>query len=201
VNAVAASEADFLTRLKFDDASPIRTGVSPASILVAPLESLVVDQSFKLLRIEKVADGMVSVEFELKGQRTKKELKQIESGKLVVNPDNYWLPLEVSAKFTSGLTIKRTFEFSKDSELPKTSYTSTTWPGGGTASVTKYDWSFSGADLDYKEFTLSHYGLPEPIWNGEQSSFLRWFENNVVLIIIALMLVCGVVGLKFFLTR
>lgn len=118
---------------------------------------------------------LIRIDYELKTPNR----PETRSGYLVVDPARYWLPTEQEHTSTgkSSLTTKKKYEYLQDGDLPLlsqciTTQTSTRFPGNGVEDTITY--RFARESADDSEFTLSAFGLPEPVgmeWKRRTSRY------------------------------
>lgn len=166
------SDPNFLEQLKLDEMSPLCVGLSPASVMVASLETLVTDQSFQILNTDKQSTGLVAINFALRGARSNKLLEQVDSGSLLLDPKKKWLPTSTEIIFASNFKILTEYIYIPESVLPVSSVSVTQFPNGTRKSKAVMNWNLDGNRLSDHDFTLSHYGLQEPDWVKKKTNWM-----------------------------
>jgi hypothetical protein len=142
------------------------------NVLGKKLPELLEYQPFRVVgmrRVSREGRELWVVDFECPHAVDKPPPYFVQGGTMTLDPAGYWTLIEGHFRtqdiIGTGITEIR-IEYKVDNGVPipvRHYHTSSFSDGGKSRMEYTYDWSVPAGSLPESEFTLSHYGLPEPV--------------------------------------
>jgi hypothetical protein len=169
-----------------DDSAALRM---PWSIYGEPLQSVVTDPTFSVIDYSESADGSITVHFAIKSEEKGFQISSLRGGRFTCDPNQSWavqsseIELRVPSVFESAAYGPASGDFLN---LTSVTYRVSGKPENGGAEVTwESQISSKKCELPPEAFTLSAFGLPEPVSKAERIRFWIWI-NAIALALIVL---------------